>query len=396
MIAVQTAALTTALAIAPLVQPEGRPKIDTSGMRMEIALQRGVGYLTAAQSPEGAWMAFDKPHPAVTALAVAALAENPTIGRAHSSVRRGLDFVLKFVQPDGGIYAPDEGMQNYHTSVALMALAAVNDPQHAKTLKNAQEFLKKLQWDEGESHEANSPWYGGAGYGKSKRPDLSNTQLMLEALRQSGLPADDPTYQKALVFISRSQMLDSANDQPLADGAADGGFIYTPANDGESKAGTEVIGDKPRLRSYGSMTYAGFKSLLYAQVDRDDARVKAALEWIRRHYSLEQNPNMPAEQAKEGLYYYYHVFAKAMQAWGQDTITDAQGVPHSWRSDLRMTLIKQQNPDGSWVNTADRWYEGNPHLVTAYALLALQATMTPPAPSPTKDTTATPAGGKSP
>jgi squalene-hopene/tetraprenyl-beta-curcumene cyclase len=197
---------------------------------------------------------------------------------------------------------------------------------------------------------------------------------MLEALHQSGLSADDPVYQKALVFVSRSQMLDSGNDQAFADGAGDGGFIYSPANDGESKAGTEVVDGKPRLRSYGSMTYAGFKSMLYAKVDRDDPRVRAVLQWVQRHYTLDQNPNMPAEQDKEGLFYYYHTFAKAMQAYGEETIVDDKGVPHPWRDDLRRTLTRLQNDDGSWLNTADRWYEGNPHLVTAYAMLALQAT----------------------
>ena len=34
-------------------------------------------------------------------------------------------------------------------------------------------------------------------------------------------------------------------------------------------------------------------------------------------------------------------------------------------------LAELQSPDGSWTNPADRWYEGDPTLVTSYALLAL-------------------------
>jgi squalene-hopene/tetraprenyl-beta-curcumene cyclase len=34
-------------------------------------------------------------------------------------------------------------------------------------------------------------------------------------------------------------------------------------------------------------------------------------------------------------------------------------------------LAKRQAGDGSWVNSADRWYEGDAALVTGYALLAL-------------------------
>jgi len=167
-------------------------------------------------------------------------------------------------------------------------------------------------------------------------------------------------------------MLSTTNDQPFAAGANEGGFVYTPANDGESKAGTVTLEGRPRLRSYGSMTYAGFKSLLYARVDRDDERVKRAVEWIQRHYTLQSNPNMPGAQSLEGLYYYYYVFAKAMHAWGAEQIVDAGGQPHRWREELCLELRARQRPDGSFVNPADRWMEGNPFLVTAYCVLSIK------------------------
>ena len=121
------------------------------------------------------------------------------------------------------------------------------------------------------------------------------------------------------------------------------------------------------------MTYAGFKSMLYAEVDRQDPRVVAAYDWIRKYYTLTGNPNMPGAQSRQGLYYYYHVFAKALRAWGQPTITDAAGLAHDWRAELCARLVSLQNRDGSWLNDADRWYEGNPALVTSYALLSIQA-----------------------
>lgn len=335
-------------------------------------------YLEASQHATGGWEAFGQPHLGVTALVAKCFVQDKQYGPKHPTTKRALAFVLKHVQPDGGIYVPDEGLRNYYTSVSLMALSATGDPAYAKTIKNAQDFLRKLQWDSGEGYERDSPWYGGQGYGRHKRPDLSNTQMMLEALHQSGLPPEDPAYQKAMVFITRCQMLGTVNDQPFAAGATDGGFIYTPANDGESKAGTEVTGDKPRLRSYGTMTYAGFKSMLYAKLARDDPRVKAAADWIQRHYTLDHNPNMPGEQSKQGLYYYYHLFSRAMKAWGKEVIHDSSQTPRYWRAELCEKLRTLQRKDGSWVNESDRWYEGNPHLVTAYAVLAIQTAITPP------------------
>jgi squalene-hopene/tetraprenyl-beta-curcumene cyclase len=119
------------------------------------------------------------------------------------------------------------------------------------------------------------------------------------------------------------------------------------------------------------MTYAGIKSLIYCGVSQDDPRVKKALEWIGKNYTLDANPGMPAANAQRGLYYYYHTFAKCMDALGSDTFTDANGVKHDWRADLLAALAKRQKADGSWVNENDRWMEGDPNLVTGYALMAL-------------------------
>ncbi len=60
-----------------------------------------------------------------------------------------------------------------------------------------------------------------------------------------------------------------------------------------------------------------------------------------------------------------------MALLGKPTLIDASGQSHDWRADLIAALAKRQNADGSWVNPADRFMEGDPNLVTAYALLAL-------------------------
>lgn len=227
-------------------------------------------------------------------------------------------------------------------------------------------FLKGLQWDEGEGIEPSDTAYGGAGYGNHQRPDLSNTSVMIEALRELGNGPEDEAIQKALIFVSRTQNLESShNDTPFAAKVDDGGFYYTPAAGGQSQAGQTASGG---LRSYGSMTYAGLKSMIYAGVDKDDPRVKAALSFLRDNYSPEINPGM----GQAGLYYYYHTLAKALDAGEIDTLRDAQGVKRDRRSELVATLASEQQADGSWVNDENqRWMEGDAQLVAAYALLAL-------------------------
>lgn len=369
-----------AIAGAADAKPDAADKPLPAPLRKQAqaAIDRALTYLEAAQEPDGGWVL--KPGPAITALVAKGFAQDPKYGPNHPVVRRATECVLKHQQPDGGIYDPGGGLRNYNTSICLTFLSALleSNADVRRARERAVGFLKTLQWAEhrkdaeGRKITPDHVWYGGAGYGRHKRPDLSNTQMMLEALNQSGLPPSDPTFEKALRFIERCQMLSETNDQPFARHASDGGFIYTPANGGESKGGTVIVDGKPMLRSYGSMTYAGFKSMLYANVARDDVRVRRALDWIRKHYTLEENPNLPSKQSKQGLYYYYHVFARALNAWGEPTLADAKGAEHDWRADLCRKLISLQRPEGYWVNDADRWMEGIPQLVTAYSVLALQ------------------------
>jgi squalene-hopene/tetraprenyl-beta-curcumene cyclase len=329
---------------------------------------KAVAFLKGRQDGDGAWSAARK-EPGVTALCVTALLRSKRVAPGEPVVTKALGYLERFVGPKGGL--SEAAHANYSTTIALLAFQEANSGgKYDRLIKDGQAFLKNMQWDESEGKGRDNGFYGGAGYGGSNsRPDLSNTSYFMEALRDTGLPADDPALQKALVFVSRCQNLKSEfNDQPWASKVNDGGFIYTAANGGQSMAGPPDANGG--LRSYASMTYAGLKSMIYAGLNRDDPRVKAAYDYITKHYSLDENPGM----GQAGLYYYYHTFAKALAMLGRPTLTDADGREHDWRLELVEALAKRQNPDGSWVNTADRFMEGDPNLVTAYGLLALAYT----------------------
>jgi len=331
--------------------------------RLKQLRQRGLNYLRTTQSDDGSWTTPKAV--GISGLIVTAVLESE-VSPDDPMVAKGLKYLESFVQKDGGIYHPDSNHRNYETCIAVMAFSAANtDGKYTKTIKNAEKFLRKLQWDEGEGLESSDESYGGAGYGSHKRPDLSNTQFLLEALRKAGVKSDDPAVQKALKFVSRSQNLESEhNTTKFATKVNDGGFYYTPAAGGTSQAGLTANGG---LRSYGSMTYAGLKSMIYAGLDKQDPRVKAAYDWIRKHYTLEKNPGM----GLQGLYYYYHTLAKTLDVMQVGLFEDANSVKHDWRKELANELAQRQRKNGSWVNKAERWYEGDPNLATAYALLAL-------------------------
>ncbi len=251
------------------------------------------------------------------------------------SVTRALTYLEGFIGPKGGV--SEDTHANYTTSIALVAFHEANrNGRYDRAIKAGQNFLKTMQWDETEGKSRDDAFYGGAGYGgRNNRPDVSNTAFFVEALRDTGLPADDPNLKKALVFVSRCQNLKSEfNDQAWAGKVNDGGFIYSTANGGESFAGKTPDGG---LRSYASMTYAGLKSMIYAGLDRNDPRVKAALTYITGHYTLDENPGL----GQQGLYYYYHTFAKTMAVLGEPTLKDAAGKSHDWKAELVAALAKR-------------------------------------------------------
>ena len=332
----------------------------------EETVSQAIEYLTTqGQADDGSYSSYAGP--GLTALAVTGILEN---GRSPDdpAVAKSLEYLEEFVQDDGGIYGPGSRFPNYETCICVMCLAAANeDGRYDDTLAKAEEYLKGNQRGAEGDIGPDDVAYGGAGYGGEGRPDLSNTAYLIEALQAAGADADDEAMQRALVFVSRCQNLESEhNDTQFASANPDGGFYYTPAGGGDSEAGEVGQGG---LRSYGSMTYSGLKSMVYAGVDEDDPRVQAAYAWIQNNYSVEGNPGVQPSDA--GLYYYYNTFAKALEAMNVDTVTDTDGVEHDWRGDLVAHLASIQNDDGSWVNSNERWLEGDPNLATGFALLAL-------------------------
>ncbi len=363
-----TATLSLAIACSHAAAPPARAADAPSrpvadAQTYEKTVSKAIDFLSKRQAADGSFSA--EAGPAVTALVATGILKN---GRSADDpvVAKALQYVQGFVHDDGGIYPAGSAHQNYETCIAIQCFQAANaDGRFDKLLAAADRFVRGLQWDESEGHDKASVNYGGAGYGGHERPDLSNTSFLLDALRAGGAGPDDEAVQKALLFVSRCQNLETEdNTTPFAAKVNDGGFYYTPAAGGSSQAGQTENGG---LRSYGSMTYAGLKSMIYAGVKPDDPRVKAALAWLAKHYTLEENPGLGGA----GLYYYYQTFARALSAVGADTFTDETGKTHDWRADLIQTLAARQNPDGSFLNETSRWMEGNPNLVTGYALLAL-------------------------
>lgn len=470
------------------VQQAGQPaRLDAARRaQAEAMMAKAMEFLRSAQDPAtGGWLPRQggPVFPAVSALALSGMLGAPGIEQ-DAAFQKGVQYVLGFRKPDGGIYA--ELLPSYNTAICLSLITKLKDPAAQAAVVPARDYLLSLQFGDGTSVDAQAggkvdqshPFYGGIGYGRHGRPDNSNLNFLMQAFQDAGLPPDSPGVKKALRFLARTQMLDQVNDMPYADGSNQGGFIYstsvnsTRVGEGQSFAGEVaeslsgppgtiasftlakdaagkertlpkrdveerlkraaageadvlregvlvLLGPTPdglssstftlrtpirepealralirfalgpelgeaeiraevtehwrgtsRLRAYGSMTYAGFKSLIYAGLSRTDPRVEAATAWIARNYTLQENPGL----GTDGMYYYFLTFARALDAWGEVRITnpDVPGEGRNWAADLVDRLSSLQGSDGSFQVLDDRWMEDDRVLITAYALLALR------------------------
>lgn len=358
---------------------EGEPGDVTLSLTHEAraAVDRGTKWLVAQQSPEGHWSSPE--FPALTALAVWALTANGSADQA--AIDKGVQYILGCVREDGSIFKdPSEerkggGLANYNTAICMVALHAVGKPELTPIILKARKYIAGTQ------HLGGDDYHGGMGYDPDTgRPyaDLSNSYIAYEAmrltesvedLRAAGDKRADLDWKAAQQFLEKIQNKPEGTNDDNA-----GGFAYHP---NQSQAGTTTNeAGEVRFRSYGSMTYAGLLSLIYAEVDRDDPRIQSAFEWSAKHWSVEENPGM----GQQGVYYFYNVLSKSLAAHGRDQIPLAAGGQVNWRNELVKKLVSLQKIDpttggGFWVNPEGRWWEADPVLVTAYSLLALDVAL---------------------
>lgn len=366
--------------------------------KADEALQKGLAWLVKQQHENGSFGSVQgSPDKAQGEAGMSALALR-AIARAPQSVRAqvpGLDqaaekcaqYLVSLQKEDGGIVNPGMGLTTYRTSISIMALQSLDPKRYADTIAKGRAYLVSGQWSEAHGLDADaakaqkSPHYGGWGYDKTgTKPDadMSNTHFVLEALKETGLSESDAAWKRAAIFLQRCQNRSESNDlrpEGITIGN-DGGFMYDPAEDtGKSTPVVNPDGSKT-IPSYASITYAGLMSLLHAHVKKDDPRVKGAWSWITSNYTLDENRGLGSRAnpgaGKQGLYYYYHTFAKALSAWGEAEITDAGGAKHRWADELVARLHEVQKPEGFWKNDEKRWWEDDPTLCTAYSLLAVE------------------------
>lgn len=335
------------------------------------SISRGAAWLEAHQAEDGSWS--NPMFPALTAMPAWALS---VADGSTGAISRAAEFVRSCTQPDGGIYVQVPGRRGgalgtYNTAICMTALHFADNTGSIRVIQKAREYVAATQLvgDDGTAPALNA---GGFGYEKNSPggyADLNNSAWAIAAMRQTqdveesrpaGEKHADIDWNAAIKFVDSMQVKSGEANIPPEDV---GGFLYRRP-DGSSP------GRHPPLRSYGSITYSGLEAMIFAQISRDDPRVVSAVDYARRHWTLDENPGM----GQQGLYYYYTIMARALSLLDVDVLPPVEddGNPVAWRSELIERILSLQKSDGSWSNSNNRFWENDPVLCTSYAMLSLE------------------------
>ncbi len=318
--------------------------------------------------------------------------------RYKEPIDKAAAYLLSRANPDGSFGEGPTGgfLKTYTTAIAMMALSSVEQTDRVRDiLRGAQAYLKHNQLKEGLGA-------GGLGYGDEepkmdpktgqpfvKKADIANlsvTGFAAEGLimaERAGLPRDKEFWELVIKYVRRCQNSTEVNTDAefLAElrkhglsVGEDGGLYYAASGDPKiHKAATRKIADREVIQSYGSMTYDGIKTYLYAGLPKDSPEVKAAVDWVRKNYSVEAHPGFPYDKAtrqhERGLYYYYLIMARALDAYGENPFETFDGKKHDWPREMAAKFLQSVRESKMWKNDNPAWYEGDPLLVTSYVLV---------------------------
>lgn len=295
-------------------------------------VERGAASLISSQSSDGSFGVVTSPGDvAATALcarslALASLSLNPALAEARDdAVERATRWLLARQARDGSFSratAPGDAVSR--TSLAVLALAAIDWTANARAIVRARRWLEDSQRPAGSAGEGAWPdARGDAG--------VVPTELALAALGETGTTAGDRSLVRAAAYLGRAQR-------------SDGRFEGEPGAD-------------------AATTWAGVLGLLRAGASLSDTRVERGLRWLERA----RRSGTSAVFASPG---FARDLARVRDGLGS-RVGDDRIAP--WSRDAAACLAATVRPDGSWESDAGAGRERHRELATSAALDALGA-----------------------
>lgn len=328
---------------APAKPPAGKPPNSASGFGLrqreglnsderdylgsplsEAAIQKGLKWLAANQSPDGSWPnAQDVGLVGLCSMAFLACGHQPDRGPYGRVLRKSADFIVENCQRSGLIYNAQgsAGGPMYGHGFATLALAELygqtKRPDLREKLDRAVDLIVRTQNAEG-------GWRYNPGSTDSDISIVICQVMALRAAHNAGVQVPRETTARAISYVKRC-----SNN-------LDGGFSYQTSLNGSNLA----------------RTGAGVLCLIVMGEPRCE-QVSHGLEYLMAH-----TPEQTLRGEFSTPYAWYYTSQAMYQASSKHW--------HYWYPGLRDLLVKLQRVDGTWTDS-----QGVPYA-TSMALLALQ------------------------
>ncbi len=343
---------------------------DPRLVAVDAALARGVRFLLAAQSADGAWRseayAALRDGAGTTPLVLLALAHAAPAPGLEAAWARGAAFVAGLAD------LPPTAYPTYAPALAVLALSLPGGAPHRRARDVHLARLRDRQLVEAHGWSPEDVSYGGwadgfgpvdraPAFGRPPAANLSATLFALGALAMAEVPLEDPAWSAARRFVARCQGLGPEL------GTDAGGFFLSVEDASRNKAGHLELGEGRlgRARGYGTATADGLRAWLRLGGSRRDPEAVAAAAWLRARFSAERVPgDFPEDRRAEqaSLYYYW--------TWTAAHVALALGEL-DWARALADALVARQQGDGAWRNPATVLFEDEALVATPMALAGL-------------------------
>lgn len=324
---------------------------------LKDTFKKSVEWMWAQQSEDGGWHsqthAVLRDGRVLTPYILFHLLQTP--GEKSTTEKKAIQKGVDFIKVKYSLSDENKRLDDYPNYSAAFALKVFHKLQIDATLQESiAQYLIAQQFDNSREFDQTHLVYGGWGYGEILKRgehghvDVSHTRRVVEALVESEYINAD-ILKATLLFLSAAQhrkddprYIDSCVIQKMD---FDGGFISSPVTLETNKSipvSMDSCGSK--FPSYATATCDGFLALHSLGMEKsgmyDDAK-----KWLERNKNISKIDGLgdddPEQWTEIMHYYHFAVRAEAM------SIIEPKGA---WRDSLSGLLIKEQLPDGSYMN----------------------------------------------
>ena len=177
---------------------------------VEIAVTKGLGYLSQQQQADGSFTGFDEPGPRIAPaaqvlLAFLATGQTPAVGRHALATRNAVDFIVRQL-PDDGDFGRADGSGLFGQAIITIALAEIYglDADAARRGVIQDALKKSLAVIIATQDSRNDPRAGGWRDGGNGEGNLESTLWMvlaLRALKDADFDVPKESMQHAIAFV---------------------------------------------------------------------------------------------------------------------------------------------------------------------------------------------------